>query len=84
MQFKHERILHRGFGPWGSFNLSLVGSSHLATGGTGVTCPGVRAKNPAMKSSTMKGSKGLGSKLLMETEPNVEKPALLGKGTLLV
>ena len=49
-----------------------------------MTSPGVRAKNPAMKSSTMKGSKGLGSKLLLETGPNVEKPSFLGKGTLLV
>ena len=79
-----KRILPRGFGPIGSLNLALVGSFHLATGGTGATSSGVRAKNPAMKSSTMKGAKALGSKLLMETVPNREKPSLLGKGTLLV
>ena len=78
------RILPRGLGPCGSFNLALVGSLHLATGGAGATSSGVRAKNPAMKSSTMKGAKALGSKLLLETGPNVEKPLLLGKGTLLV
>jgi len=61
-----------------------VGSFHLVTDGTGATSSGVRAKNPAMKSSTMKGAKALGSKLLMETIPNSEKPSLLGKGTLLV
>ena len=32
----------------------------------------------------MKGAKALGSKLLMETVPNREKPSFLGKGTLLV
>jgi hypothetical protein len=78
------RILSRGLGPIGSLNLALVGSFHLATGGTGATSSGVRAKNPAMKSSTMKGAKALGSKLLMETVPNVEQSSLLGKGTLLV
>jgi hypothetical protein len=40
-----------------------VGSFHLATGETGRTTSGVRAKRPAMKSSTMKGAKALGSKL---------------------
>jgi hypothetical protein len=84
MRNAQRRILHRGFGPFGPLNLALVGSFHLVTGGTGVTNLGVRAKNPAVRSVTMKGSKGLGSKLLMETGPNVEKPALLGKGTLLV
>ena len=79
-----RRILHRGFGPCGSLNLALVGSFHLVTGGTGSTTSGVRAKNPAAKSSTMKGAKALGSKLLMETVPNREKPSFLGKGTLLV
>jgi hypothetical protein len=78
------RILSRGLGPIGSLNLALVGSFHLATGETGATSFGVRAKNPAMKSSTMKGAKALGSKLSMETVPNVEKPSFLGKGTLLV
>jgi len=78
------RILSRGLGPIGSLNLALVGSFHLATGGTGATSSGVRAKNPAMKSSTMNGVKALGSKLSMETVPNVEKPSFLGKGTLLV
>jgi hypothetical protein len=78
------RILSRGLGRSSPFDLALVGSFHLATGGTGATSSGVRAKNPAMKSSTMKGAKALGSKLSMETVPNVEKPALLGKGTLLV
>ena len=78
------RILSRGLGPIGSLNLALVGSFHLATGGTGATSSGVRAKNPAMKSSTMNGAKALGSKLSMETVPNVEKPSFLGKGTLLV
>ena len=58
-----KRILSRGFGPIGSLNLALVGSFHLVTGGTGATSSGVRAKNPAMKSSTMKGAKALGSKL---------------------
>jgi len=61
-----------------------VGSFHLATGETGATSSGDRAKKPAMKSSTMKGAKALGSKLLMETVPNREKPSFLGKGTLLV
>ena len=79
-----KRILHRGFGRFSPFNLALVGSFHLATGGTGATSSGVRAKNLAMKSSTMKGAKALGSKLLMETVPNSEKPSLLGKGQLLV
>ena len=59
----HERILHRGFGRSSPLNLALVGSSRLVTGGTGATSSGDRAKNPAMKSSTMKGAKALGSKL---------------------
>src|ERR1700683_2630020 len=79
-----KRILPRGFGLIGSLNLALVGSFHLATGGTGATSSGDRAKNPAMKSSTMKGAKALGSKLWMETVPNRKKPSLSGKGTLLV
>ena len=78
------RILSRGLGRFSPLNLALVGSFHLVTGETGATSSGVRAKNPAMKSSTMKGAKALESKLLMETGPNVEKPSLLGKGTLLV
>ena len=84
MRNAQRRILHRGFGPSGSLNLSLVGNFHSVTGGTGSTTSGVRAKNPAAKSSTMKGAKALGSKLLMETVPNREKPSVLGKGTLLV
>ncbi len=63
MRNTQKRILHRGFGPTGSLNLALVGSFHLATDETGATSSGVRAKNPAMKSSTMKGAKALGSKL---------------------
>ena len=59
----HKRILPRGFGPQGSLNLALVGSLHLVTGGAGATSSGVRAKNPAAKSSTMKGAKALGSEL---------------------
>ena len=78
------RILSRGLGRSSPLNLALVGSFRLATGGTGATSSGVRAKNPAMKSSTMKGAKALGSKLLVETVPNREKPSFLGKGTLLV
>ena len=58
----HKRILSRGLGPFGSLNLALVGSLHLATSAAGATSSGVRAKNPAMKSSTMKGAKALGSK----------------------
>lgn len=90
MRKAQRRILHRGLGPWGSLNLSLVGSLHLATGGagatrmTGATSFGDRAKNPAMKSSTMKGAKALESKLWLETVPNREKLSLAGKGTLLV
>ena len=57
------RILSRGLGRFSPLNLALVGSPHLATGAAGVTSSGVRAKNPAMKSSTMKGAKALGSKL---------------------
>jgi hypothetical protein len=68
----------------GSLNLAPVGSLHLATGGAGRTTSGDRAKNPAMKSSTMKGAKALGSKLCVETAPNREKLSLAGKGTLLV
>jgi hypothetical protein len=79
-----RQILHRGFGRSSPLNLALVGSFHLATSETGATSSGVRAKNPAMKSSTMKGAKALGSKLRLETVPNSEKPSLLGKGTLLV
>ena len=78
------RILSRGLGRFSPLNLALVGSFHLATGGTGATSSGVRVKRPAAKSSTMKGAKALGSKLCMETVPNVEKPSFLGKGTLLV
>ena len=84
MRNAQRRILHRGFGPCGSLNLALVGSFHLVTDGTGATSSGVRAKNPAAKSSTMKGAKALGSKLLVETVPNREKPSFLGKGMLLV
>ena len=83
-QVLQRRILPRGLGPIGSLNLALVGSSCLVTGRTGATSSGVRAKNPAMKSSTMKGAKALGSKLCSETVPNREKPSFLGKGTLLV
>ncbi len=78
------RILSRGLGRFSPLNLALVGRFHLVTGGTGATSSGVRAKNPAMKSSTINGAKALGSKLSMETVPNVEKPSFLGKGTLLV
>jgi len=63
MQSMQKRILSRGLGPIGSLNLALVGSPHLVTGAAGVTSSGVRAKRPAMKSSTMKGAKALGSKL---------------------
>jgi hypothetical protein len=62
-QYAQEQILSRGFGPLGSLNLALVGSFHLVTGGTGSTTSGVRAKDLAAKSSTMKGAKALGSKL---------------------
>ena len=79
-----EQILSRGLGRCSPLNLALVGSFRLATGGTGASNSGDRAKNPAAKSSTMKGAKALGSKLLMETVPNREKPSFLGKGTLLV
>ena len=84
MRKTHEQILSRGFGRSSPLNLALVGSFHLATGGTGATSSGVWAKNPAMKSSTMNGAKALGSKLLMETVPNREKSSLRDKGTLLV
>src|SRR5215467_5073058 len=79
-----EQILSRGFGRSSPLNLALVGSFRLATDGTGATSSGDRAKNPAMKSSTMKGAKALGSKLSMETVPNREEPSLLGRGDLLV
>ena len=78
------RILSRGLGRLSPLNLALVGSFRLATGGTGATSSGVRFKRSPAKSSTMKGAKALGSKLLMETVPNREKPSFLGKGTLLV
>ena len=84
MHNTHERILPRGLGRFSSLNLASVGSFHLATCGTGATRSGVRAKNPAAKSSTMKGAKALESKLRLETVPNSETPSLLGKGTLLV
>jgi hypothetical protein len=51
MRNVQKQILSRGFGPLGSLNLALVGSFCLATGGTGATSFGDRAKNPAMKSS---------------------------------
>lgn len=57
-----EQILSRGLGPIGSLNLALVGSLHSVTGAAGATSSGVRVKRPAMKSSTMKGAKALGSK----------------------
>ena len=63
MRRAQKQVLHTGFGPTGSLNLALVGSFHLATDGTGATGSGVRAKNPAAKSSTMKGAKALGSEL---------------------
>jgi len=63
LQFENKQILSRGFGRSSSFNLAPVGSSSLVTAGTGSTTSGVRAKNPAAKSSTMKGAKALGSKL---------------------
>ena len=84
MRSLQKRILHRGFGRSSPLNLALVGSFHLATSETGATSSGVRAKNPAMKSSTMKGAKALESKLRLETVPNSETPSLLGRGTLLV
>ncbi len=84
MRNAQRRILSRGFGRLSPLNLALVGSFRLATGGTGVTSLGVLRKSQAAQSSTMKGAKALGSKLLMETEPNRETPSLVGKGTLLV
>ena len=57
-----RRILSRGFGPKGSLNLAPVGSLHSVTGAAEATSFGDRAKNPAAKSSTMKGAKALGSK----------------------
>jgi hypothetical protein len=78
------RILSRGLGPKGSLNLALVGSLYAATYAAGGTTLGVRAKNPAAKSSTMKGEKSLESKSLTETVPNREKPRLVGNGALLV
>jgi hypothetical protein len=74
-QFAQQRILSRGLGRFSPLNLALVGSFHLATGETGATSSGVRAKNPAMKSSTMKGAKALESELCLETVPNREKLA---------
>jgi hypothetical protein len=62
-RISQERILSRGLGRFSPLNLALVGSFHLATDGTGAINSGVRAKNPAAKSSTMKGAKALGSKL---------------------
>jgi hypothetical protein len=79
-----KRILSRGLGRSSPLNLALVGSLHLATGETGTTSSGVRAKNPAMKSSTMKGAKALESESCVETVPNREQSSLTGKGTLLV
>src|SRR5262249_35837220 len=84
MPYKHEQILSRGLGRFSPLNLAPVGSFHLVTDGIGATSSGVRAKNPAAKSSTMKGAKALGSKLLMETVPNRKEPSLLGRETLLV
>ena len=63
MREAQKRILPRGFGPIGSLNLALVGSLLLVTSAAGATSFGVRIKTPAMKSSTMKGAKALGSKL---------------------
>jgi hypothetical protein len=57
------RILSRGLGRCSPLNLALVGSFHLVTDETGATSSGDWAKNPAAKSSTMKGAKALGSKL---------------------
>lgn len=85
MPNKHEQILPRGSGRISSsFNLALVGSLHLVTDEAGATGSGDRAKNPAMKSSTMKGAKALESKLCVETVPNRETLSLVDKGTLLV
>jgi hypothetical protein len=56
-----RRILSRGFGPIGSLNLALVGSLLAVTRAAGATSLGDRVKRPAMKSSTMKGAKALGS-----------------------
>jgi hypothetical protein len=84
MRNAQQRILPRGFGPIGSFNLALVGSLLLVTSAAGATSSGDRTKKPAMKSSTMKGAKALESKLWMETVPNREQPSFLGKGKLLV
>jgi hypothetical protein len=84
MRNAQRRILSRGFGRSSSLNLALVGSFRLVTVETGATSLGVLSKSEAAKSSTMKGAKALGSKLLMETVPNREKPSLMGKGTLLV
>ena len=84
MRNAQKRILSRGLGRCSPLNLALVGSLHLVTGAAGATNSGVRAKNPAAKSSTMKGAKALESKLLMETVPNREKPSFLGNGMLLV
>jgi hypothetical protein len=68
-----------------SFNPARVGSLHSVTGATGGTTSGVRAKNPAAKSSTMKGAnKSACESVLMKTVPNREQPPLTGKGALLV
>lgn len=58
----HNRIPSKGFGRSSPFNLALVGSPHSVTSVAGGSNSGVRAKNPAAKSSTMKGAKALGSK----------------------
>jgi hypothetical protein len=57
------RILSRGLGRSCPLNLALVGSLRLVTSAAGATSSGVRVKRPAMKSSTMKGAKALGSEL---------------------
>lgn len=79
-----RRILSRGLGRLSSLNLALVGSFHSATDGTGRTTSGDRAKNPAAKSSTMKGAKALESKFHVETEPNREQSSPMGRRALLV
>ena len=78
-----EQILSRGLGRSCPFNLALVGSFRLATGGTGVSNSGVRAKNPAAKSSTMKGAKALASNLYRRRCRTDEHLVLRGRGTLL-
>ena len=79
-----KQILSRGFGRFSSLNLASVGSAALATSQLEATSFGDRAKNPAMKSSTMKGAKALGSKSHVETVPNREQSSLMGKRALLV